>query len=114
MLSFTTRLVRMGPASWQVKVQACGGRSWEVDSRGGEQGYSRYMAVGRAAGGLSVHLPVNVLVGADGDNSRVRDLANISLMSRPSCPSLSLISRPFCPSDRLSDCNISHLSLLPC
>ena len=100
MLSFTTRLVRMGPASWQLKVQACCGRSWEVDSRGREQGY---IAVGRAPGGLSVHLPVNVLVGADGDNSRVRDLANISLMSRPSCPS-----------DHLSHRNISHLSLLPC
>ena len=81
-------------------MQECGGRPWEVDRRGGEQGY---IAVGRAAGGLSVHLPVNVLVGADGDNSRVRDLANISLMSRPSCPS-----------DHLSHRNLPHLSLLPC
>ena len=98
MLSLTTRLARMGPASWQVKVQACGARSWQVDSRGGGQGY---VAVGRAPGsegsegsegGPSLHLPVNVLVGADGDNSRVRDLANISLMFRPSYPSLSHVS----------------------
>ena len=39
------------------------------------------MAHGRRVdSGAKVELPVHVLVGADGENSRVRDLANLTIM----------------------------------
>jgi len=41
----------------------------------------RYVAHGRRVdSGAKVELPVHVLVGADGENSRVRDLANFTIM----------------------------------
>ena len=65
---------------------------------------------------------MNVLVGADGDNSRVRDLANISLMSRPSYPSYPSCSSPSVSplmpllflTASLSQPNVSGLTLLAC